>query len=219
MNKVSSKHLAILFFLGITLSAFSFAGGGKNYKVTITNITKGQSFTPLILATHKPGLSLFELGQAASQDIADIAEGGDIGPLAASLSSSWLVNDIANSDGLLGAGQSVELMLSARGHFARLSLAAMLVPTNDTFVALNGVYLPKHGSRTVFAKAYDAGSETNDELCANVPGPVCGGEPFSPMDSGEGFVHIAAGIHGMGDIDSSLYDWRGPVARIVIERM
>jgi len=221
-NKINSRilySLATLCLFGL-LSSHSFAGGyEKSYKVTITNITKGQSFTPFILASHKRSLSFFELGEEASQEIADIAEGGNTAPLEAFLTTSGAVSDIANSAGLLAPGESVEISLSASKRFRRLSLAAMLLPTNDTFVALDSVYLPLHGKKTLFARAYDAGSETNDELCISIPGPHCGGEPFSPNDTGEGFVHISAGIHGMGDLDESAYDWRDAVAKIVIERM
>lgn len=219
-----NKHLGTLFTVAVfTLTSLfattSFAGDHGQYKITITNITKGQSFTPFIAASHKRGVSLFELGAPASQEITDIAEGGNTAPLAAMLEASHKVKDITNSAGLLGPGESVELTVSAGWYFNRLSLAAMLLPTNDTFVALNDVYLPVRGSRTLFARAYDAGSETNDELCLSIPGPHCGGEPFSPNDSGEGFVHIASGIHGIADLDASLYDWRDAVAKVTITRM
>ena len=71
----------------------------------------------------------------------------------------------------------------------------MLIPTNDAFVALNGVSLPRANRSTVvhMAVAYDAGSESNDEVCANIPGPVCGGDGSSDGD-GEGYVHVHSGI-------------------------
>ena len=59
----------------------------------------------------------------------------------------------------------------------------MLVPTNDAFVALNGVEGPKsRGTFTLVSPAYDAGTEDNDELGVSIPGPpvVCEGEGFSP---------------------------------------
>ena len=93
----------------------------------------------------------------------------------------------------------------------------MLLPTNDSFVALNRVRLPRYGKATYFARGYDAGSEPNDEWCANIPGPVCGGAGASPEAGGEGFVHVANGIHGIGDLDAAVYDWRNPVAKVVIK--
>jgi len=201
------------------LSSSALAGGWSEYKVTITNITKGQSFTPLILAAHKPSIGFFELGEEASPEIAAIAEGGDIAPLTALLEESPMVKSITNTEGLLGPGESVEAVIETKSRFFRLSMAAMLLPTNDTFVALDAVRLPFYGKKTVLATAYDAGSETNDELCSSIPGPQCGGAPFSPEDSGEGYVYISPGIHGIGDLETSEYDWRGKVAKVVIERM
>ncbi|WP_028885840.1 spondin domain-containing protein [Teredinibacter turnerae] len=189
------------------------------YKITITNITKHQSFTPFIVASHKPAVHFFSLGEPASEAIANIAEGGDTSLLAEQLSNSRGVSDIAKSEGLLAAGSSVEITIAAAAGVRTLSLAAMLLPTNDTFVALDAVALPTQRAQTYLAYAYDAGSETNSETCATIPGPLCGGIPFSPEDSGEGFVHVAAGISGSGDIDAAQYDWRGPVAKVVIERL
>ncbi|HYO80686.1 MAG TPA: spondin domain-containing protein, partial [Bryobacteraceae bacterium] len=63
-----------------------------------------------------------------------------------------------------------------------LSVAAMLVPTNDAFFAINGTQVLE-GSETVvlMSPAYDTGTEANDELCRNIPGPpgVCMGEGFN----------------------------------------
>ena len=69
------------------------------------------------------------------------------------------------------------------------------------------------------ADGYDAGSETNDELCATVPGPACRGAGPSPEDSGEGFVYIHNGVHSIGGLSAVEYDWRNPVAKVVIEHM
>jgi hypothetical protein len=97
----------------------------------------------------------------------------------------------------------------------------MLIPTNDAFVALNGIEAPVgNKTLTLFAPAYDAGTEANDELCASIPGPVCGGEGFNASRAGaEGFVHIHAGIQGIGDLSPAMYDWQNPVARITIRRV
>jgi len=118
---------------------------------------------------------------------------------------------------LLGPGESISFEIEGYGRFNRFSLAAMLIPTNDTFVAVDSVALPSR-SRTVLAHAYDAGSEPNDESCANIPGPVCGGEGGSPGAGGEGYVHLSSGIHGIGDLGPETYDWRSAVAEVTIRR-
>lgn len=101
-----------------------------------------------------------------------------------------------------------------------LSIAAMLIPTNDGFFGVNRVRGPKN-STTLFSVAYDAGSEINDEICASIPGPFfaeCGGRGGGAAVAGgeEGFIDVHAGIHGIGDLKESMRDWRNPVAKITI---
>ena len=187
------------------------------YSVTITNITKGVSITPFIAAAHKNNMRVFHIGETASEEIVAIAEGGNIAPLQEKLSASKKVFDIASSEGLLGPGESVTLELDGKN--GRLTLASMLLPTNDTFVSLNGVRLPWYGKVTYLAKAYDAGSENNDELCANIPGPTCGGAALSPEDAGEGYVYPSPTLHGEGDLSVEAYGWSGPVAKVTVEKM
>jgi len=193
---------------------------GKSYQVTVTNLTKGISFTPLLAATHQQSLSLFQLGDAPSQNIIDIAEGGDISGLTEQLNGADNVFDTTASAGLLGPGMSVDLEVNAAGRYRQISLIAMALPTNDTLVALRGMALPKrrHQSVTYYMQAYDGGSETNDELCANIPGPHCGGAPFSPEDQGEGYIYPSPAIHGEADLSRAAYNWHGPVAKVTIVR-
>lgn len=188
------------------------------YQVTITNLTRGQTFTPILVASHRSGVSLFETGASAGEEISAIAEGGDVVPLSEVLDANKKVAEVKNSGGTLPPGESVTVEVSARGA-NRISLAAMLVPTNDTFVALRDVRAPRFGSVTYRAVAYDAGSETNNEECDSIPaGGECAGEGVSLDDDGEGFVHISAGIHGIGDLTPETYDWRNPVADVTITR-
>jgi hypothetical protein len=109
-----------------------------------------------------------------------------------------------------------------------ISAAGMLIPTNDTFFAVNGARLPLFGTVTMTVPAYDAGSEANDQNCLNIPGPRCGGAGSSPgVNPGdEGFVHIGNGFHDLpadpagGEIlTPRVYDWRNPVALITIRRI
>lgn len=210
---------AILVILATLLASGSaFAKGGLMYEVTVTNITAGQAFTPIIAATHRSSASFFTLGQPASDEIEMLAEGGATMPLEELLMSvPGLTGDVVTTEGLLGPGESVSFMIEAGWRHNVLSFAAMLLPTNDTFVAVDSVRLPYRYEMTM-AKAYDAGTEINDEACANIPGPYCGGDPVSEED-GEGFVHIANGIHGIGDLAPEMFDWRNPVASVSIRRV
>ncbi len=211
--------------MALLLSGAGLAQGNSvheaSYEVTLTNLTRGIYFTPLIVATHTADAAFFSVGQPPSQPLADLAEGGATMPLAMALDDAGVAGDIQfTGGGLIGPGESRTVTVHASlRRFPRLSLAGMLLPTNDSFVAVNSLPLNKKlESVSVFAVAYDAGSESNDELCTSIPGPQCGGEPFS-MGLGEGFVHVSPGIQGVGDLAPENYDWRNPVAAVHIVRI
>ncbi len=229
LTKITSVSIvtALMFASSSTL-----AGGDKTYKVTITNLTNSITFTPILVASHKKGLApLFVLGEPASSDMTEIAEGGAIGSLAATLMANPEVEDVNSTGmppaGLLLPGASVTVTVSAEKGAKHISIASMMLPTNDGFIALNGVKAPKKGSVTYYSPGYDAGTEINDEDCANIPGPTCGGEGLSPDTDGEEYVHIHRGMHGIGNstdasvtfLAEDVYDWRNPVAKITITRM
>ncbi|WP_455209849.1 spondin domain-containing protein [Kaarinaea lacus] len=207
----------LLFAVLFAFTTLAVADDEKMYSVTITNITKGTLFTPILVVTHKPGHPVFQLGEPASEELIAIAEGGNTQPLQDKLLNSGMGYDAASTGAPLLPGESVTVNVGAKGKFNHISLAAMLLPTNDGFIAINGMRLP-HKMRTKVLAGYDAGSEINDELCANIPGPHCGGSPFS-VEDGEGYVHIHNGIHGIGNLSASDYDWKNPVATVKITRM
>jgi hypothetical protein len=199
------------------------AQNGPHFEITITNLTRGEVFTPIFAASHKAGVTLFMAGSPASEPLEILAEAGDTGPIKTMLSENPAVKDVVDSGAPLPPGQSVVLVVKTGGGFDHISLGAMLVPTNDGFFALNGVRGPVGShSMTHFVPAWDAGTEANDELCASIPGPptVCNGEGFNSSRMGDvDFVHIHAGIHGVGDLAEATYDWRNPVAKISIRRI
>lgn len=217
--------------LTVALVVLGFAGdgrleaqrGGPRFEITVTNLTAAQVFTPIIAASHRQGVRLFAPGEMASVELEVLAEGGDTAPLMTALANSPRVRDVVTAPGPLPPGQSMTLVVRTGGGFDHVSLTSMLVPTNDAFFAVNGVEGP-NGRHTVMvlSPAYDAGTEMNDESCAAIPGPpaVCQGEGFNPSRAGaEGFVHVHRGIHGAGDLSAAAYDWRNPVARIMIRRL
>lgn len=206
----------------LALGAFAFAGTalGQSYEISITNLTAGQTFTPPVAVVHTEEVQPFTLGQPASDELVALAEAGDTAPLVALLETLPAVGGLITGDEPIAPGATGTLVLEGAEGFDRVAVASMLVPTNDGFYALNGELLPAAAGESVtyFAYAYDAGSETNDELCASIPGPpdVCAGEGLSPEDTGEGYVHIHRGIHGIGDLVAADRDWRNPVAMITI---
>lgn len=220
MSKWFSKIAVSTFCGSLLFSSAVLAERGANYEVTITNLTRAQAFTPILVASHREGVKLFELGSAVSDELSALAEDGNAVPLTNLLDANSDVVDTANSGGLLMPGASVTVTVSAKQGAKEISLASMLIPTNDSFIALNGVKAPKRNKTTVYySPGYDAGSEPNDENCANIPGPVCGGTGGSPGVGGEDYVHISSGIHGIGSLAAETYDWHNPTAKIVIQRV
>lgn len=214
MRKTS---LILAGLLAIALSLGAQAQEGKTFEVTITNITKDQNFTPLLLATHTSAVSLFTPGEEASLELEMQAEGGNPGPLKGLLDGHPGVLNTVVAGGLLMPGDSVTVEIQGNGHFNRLSITSMLIPTNDTFVGLRSMKLPSRSAMAALV-AYDAGTEDNDEDCMNIPGPDCSGMTggFEP-GGGEGFVYVSNGISGIGDLAPSDFDWRNPVARVVVK--
>ena len=201
----------------------ALAQNGKLYDVTITNVTRAQTFTPFLVTTHSPEISLFVAGEPASRELEILAEGGDTAPLAEALGGlGKTVGDVQGNGDLLPPGESVTIRVEATRRASVLSFAAMLIPTNDNFVAIDSVPLPRRGTKRVMAAAYDAGTEVNDQDCANIPGPDCGGsgEGFNEA-GGEGYVYIGNGFHDLGEgtLGPATYDWRNPVAKVTIERV
>ncbi|MBM3817643.1 MAG: hypothetical protein FJW14_01305 [Acidimicrobiia bacterium] len=196
----------------------------QRYLVSITNMTRAQSFTPILVATHTSAVRLFTPGTAASSELREVAEEGNIGPLTTLLRGRPLeVRDIASSSGLLTPGVTVDVVVMAGGQFDRVSLVSMLIPTNDAFFGATGLPLPAANEITIIdVPAYDSGTEQNDERCASIPGPdfsECGGPGGGArVGGGEGVVIIHNGIHGVGDLRASNRDWRNPVARIIVRR-
>lgn len=212
------KQVLVLFALLLASSTSAMAGGYHTYRITVSNATAKHVITPPLAAVHSRGVHLFRIGQAASEGLAIQAETGDNQPLYQELSVAEGVFNVVATSTPVVYGNSLSFDIRAPRH-ARLSLTGMLATTNDAFAALDGVRLPKRQA-TYLVYAFDAGSETNNELCAYIPGPPCAPTSGNARTAqGEGFVTIHKGVHGVGDLDAVALDWRGPVASITISRV
>lgn len=221
-KRVAGLGLGMVMALSTTLSLAQEATA-RAYDVKITNITAASQFTPVLAVAHSRRASLFTLGNAPRTALAVLAETGNTADLQSRLLGNGNVGtaDTFTPDGspLTFAGETLEFTIETEENFRYFSMAAMILPTNDSFAALDTVALPISGSVSYYALGYDAGSEMNDEMCVNIPGPTCGGSgDFSGLN-GEGFVHISPGIHGKGDLDNAVYDWRNPIAKVEITRV
>jgi hypothetical protein len=209
-----------------------------DFDVQITNLTRGSYFTPLLVAAHDSGTRLFSSGDTASANLQAMAEGGDIAGLAADVEAINATVATNPAEGLLQPGEStsVNLNTDASPDNTSLSIVAMILPSNDGFIGLNGINIPTEpGIYTFNVSAYDAGTEGNDEIVGSgapnepgypAPGPVAtsSGSGGSGVDAtSEGFVHIHRNVlgdtqieGGVSDIVSTIHRWLNPVARVTI---
>ena len=211
--------IALITVCGILVSGVAYAKDkGSLFEVTITNITLGQIISPPIVISHNKDFQLFNLGSPASDELAALAEDGMTGPLSAYLDTLDSVYQYNTADGGIPPGKSVTVTIETKKGFRLLSAAGMLVSTNDAFFAVRSAEVRKKDGPTVEARAYDAGSEFNSELCAYIPGPPCGNPGKRDTAGAEGYVYIHAGLHGIGDLDPAVTDWLNPVATITIQK-
>lgn len=204
--------------------------------VTVTNLTNGIYFTPLLIAVHDDATHLYQEGMAASSELQAMAEGGDISGLS-TLMMSASANVVENpAAGMLAPGVSTTVNIMSDNNNDYLSIVGMLLPTNDGFVGADSVMIPqKKGSYTYYLNGYDAGTEANDEIINGGGMPGVAGVPKDPGGFGGGgatgvamadsnmTVHIHRGnigdmdsTAGVSDLDSSVHRWLNPIAKLVI---
>jgi len=201
-----------LFLLVALVLPGNVSAGEKMIEVKITNLSAKVVLTPPIVAASRGQITVFQLTEPASEALEMLAEEGLTDELAMMFQEHNA--SVAQAAGPILPGQTLTLYVS--GHrYARISLASMILPTNDGFVALNSKRIRPYGTKTTFLSAYDAGTEFNDEDCANIPGPLpCGGGEGYNMDPGEGFVYPHPGTHGDGGFSAEDFSWADPVAMV-----
>ncbi len=245
MHSIRRMTLASLvaIMLVATLAGTTSAAGkhARTYRVTIVNLASGQAFTPPLIAAHRPTLDIYSVGSKARYGVKEIAENGNLTPLLNALEAKRGVK-VKAADGAARAGRfarSGRSRLHQHGHdedhgrsprHASSPGLSMLICTNDGFTGVDSIRLPRSvgGTTARFTKAYDAGTEENTELFADIVppcqgligGPGSGGTGMSdPALAENGVIHRHRGIVGDADLDTATYGWRNPVAAIVVQRI
>ena len=206
-------------------------------EVKITNLTKGIYFTPLLVSAHNAEAKLFTAGEAASSALQKMAEGGDIADLATNLTGAGATNIENPAGALLAPGANTTATLNIDDTLGNdyLSIVAMMLPTNDGFIALNSAKIPSEAGTYMYTlNAYDAGTEANDEIINGAGAPNSAGIPAAPDGTAgtgasgltstvEGFVHIHRGnvgdfdsIAGVSDLNAQTHRFLNPVASVIV---
>lgn len=193
----------------------------KMYKVSVTNLTRGQPLSPVVIATHSEALEpIFEEGEPASAELYQVAEDAILDPLTNDLLADmevFQVKTLKGAGGPILPGETASLTIESDAGFPLISMVSMLVVTNDAFFGLNGAELPVMERVKYYSPAYDAGSETNNENGRFIPGPPFGNAGVRHTFFAEGFVHVHSGVVGKMSLIPEHHDWRNPVAKITIE--
>lgn len=230
---------ALALGLGAILPAALADSAGGTYRVTLVNLTHGQPFSPPVAATHQKSIRMFTVGELATDELAAIAQDGNEAPMAALFRGSDKVTDTVE------VGRPVTAHGTTVGTFTdtvtfdivaepgdRLSLATMLICTNDGFLGLDAVKLPKAGAETFVLNGYDAGRERNTGRSVDIVDPCSGlnptfplaGDPNGNRDAAVAStpaepIHHHPGIAGTRDLSVANHGWTDSVASVTIERL
>jgi hypothetical protein len=202
------------------------------YEVTIRNLTTGQPFSPGVMVTHTSKTSFWREGEPASEGLRLIAEDGNQLPAVAELTGAPRIHDVVPVPlpiGRIGGPSALPtsrtFTIEGRANANRLSIAVMLICTNDGFTGLSGVKLPGgFKPETHLVGAWDAGTEMNNEEFDQIVDPCTQIGPVLAPDDGNGRVPTSGviathpNIQGVGDLDPDLHGWDFPVAEITIQR-
>lgn len=219
----------------------------RTYRVTLVNLTDGQPFSPPVAATHDRSIRMFRVGRLASDELAKIAQAGNQVPMFSLFNSSDDVTDTVDVGAPLTPVEKAVDPPGPMGPFVdaatfeitaepgdRLSLATMLICTNDGFLGLDAVRLPRHGARAFLINGYDAGRENNTQVSEHLVNPCSAlgpvplpGDPDGELDSGPGIstvppvpIHHHPNIQaGVGELSVAAHGWRDPVAVVVVSRI
>lgn len=223
-----------------SLGSVSAMAGDRHISVGITNLTNAIYFTPLLVSAHNADSHIFRVGHAASYSLQAMAEGGDTSFLITELEAAGADYADNPAGDLLAPGDTTTARITVSKDNRYLSIGAMLLPTNDGFVGLDALSIPrKKGTYTYYLNGYDAGTEANDEIINGGGAPGTPGIPAAPDGEGgstggtggsgvtgadhNGTVHVHRGIAGdtdiaggISDLDSAVHRWINPVAKVVV---
>jgi hypothetical protein len=233
MRKNRRAALALVFALAastaISVAPAAATGSDANnytYQVTVENLTENQILTPVVAAAHSASFRLFRPGHEASDGLQQLAENGGVPILAAELAGNDKVEavEVIGSAPIAPGGYATVLISTDAAHRS-LSVAGMLICTNDGFAGRTSISLPSRvgNERVFYAGSYDTGTEMNTEAYVDLV-PPCDGLGQSgtsnPALAENGVVREHGGIiGGIGDLTVANNGWDDPAMKITVERV
>lgn len=178
----------------------------RDYEVTMFNLTRGQPFSPPVIATHRGDGKIWHITKPASFEVKEIAENGNNAPLLNKLRLNRNRGSVfdyqqaastAMAPGpLVPAGRAASgtfpdrVVVRIRGSrkYNRISWMSMLVCSNDGFTGVDGAKLPtKKGKRIIYKTvAYETQTERNTEDFADIMPPCQALIGVRPADGAPG---------------------------------
>ena len=200
------------------------------FNVTVSNLTNAQPLSPVAVIAHQDNYRVFSVGSASTIEFEQMAEGGDNSSLLAVAIVNSMVMATGSGAAPIGpAGSGVTTIDVPESELPglNLSVATMLVNTNDAFTGISAVPVKSMAIGDVlsfYGPAYDAGTESDSEVASTIPGPAGGGEGFNAARDDEanrvamhsGVVSNSDGLATSGLTEQHRFD--NPVVRIQIER-
>jgi hypothetical protein len=206
-----------------------------HYQVTIQNLTQGQPLSPPVAATHQGGILMFRVGDLASSELEAIAEDGNEVPMFNLFDGSDEVTEAVDIGVPLTPNGTVVGSFTDSATFDimaqpgdKLSLATMLICTNDGFTGVDRGRLPKKGSSIFLTAGYDAGTENNTENSEDIVDPCTALGPVSLSGDPDGNEDAAVettphqsiqhhpNIAGMGELTVADHGWTDPVTKVTV---
>jgi hypothetical protein len=131
----------------------------------------------------------------------------------------------ATTGGAIAPGASANVFITTTSAANRISVAAMLICSNDGFASVRGARTSQHrGQTTRYGAAWDAGTEINTQLFGDIV-PPCSGIPnvgtgeTSPALAENGTVHRHRGITDGGDLSPATHGFKNPLIKVTVERV
>ena len=186
------------------------------YHVEIADLEPGQPLTPPVAVVHGDGYRLFEVGAAATAGLEALAEDGMTGALVGEAQSSPAVSQVTVGG---SAPTFASYKFLVEGNPGDLfSVASMFAKTNDVFVGVSAAALPGGDAPLVIeTQAYDAGTEQNTGMMADIP--AFGNEGIGPSEGGTVSVINSYTLQDdPGATGPVTFSWP-PAARITITPM